>query len=111
MLVDTSVSFTLPTISGIPTACYTLIFDKVYSIKTSAEVTLASGSFNFDDPTQMILNHAVNSYDDRITLLDKGPDFYFLGEVNGANIVTTPTGMFSFTINFSDDCRTATIEP
>ena len=59
----------------------------------------------------MTLTHEVMNYEDRNTLFSKGPSFYFLGEVSGDMIPSsTFTARYTIIINFSDDCRTATID-
>jgi len=110
LLAHTTNSWNLPTISDIPTSCYTLTFDKVFSSLDDTEMALVDGSFSFSS-TQMTLTHVIMSFDDRRTLFSKGPTFYFEGEVTG-DMISEPvtTARYEFVINFVDDCRTATID-
>ena len=85
LLTQTLSSWTLPTISGLPTSCFTLVFDKIFSSIDDTEMSLVNGEFAFTS-TQMTLTHELLSYEDRNTLFSKGPDFYLIGDVTGINI-------------------------
>lgn len=107
LLTDTSATIALPTISGIIASCYTLTF-KVYRQWDNQDMEALLPAVFAIGATDMTITHVVSDYAERHSLFGSEV-YYFRGTVTVPGSPTSQTSDFTFTINFTDACRGATI--
>ena len=62
------------------------------------------------DASGLTVSHTHTNLADRLSLFGT-ETYYFRGTVTGSMSPTSPTSDFTFVIDFTDDCRTATMSP
>ena len=64
--------------------------------------------FQVNNPTDLSITHTESNFSDRLALFGTRT-YHFKGTITGTNSPNMPSDVFSFVIDFIDDCRTATI--
>lgn len=102
LLTETALIITLPIVSSTPDGCHTPTWKLYYTSDGSEK----GGSITFSS-TEMTLTHNNLSLTDRNTQFASGTDYYLQATYNDDS--GAQTDQFPLVINWSDDCRTATV--
>lgn len=108
LLQDTSKLINLPTATATPTGCFSVTWN-AYRQSDAVDMEVDSPTV-YSIPTGAIdlyLSHTVSDYAARLALFSGPVNYYFEGTFSDS--VPTMTSQFTFQIEFTDACRTATI--
>ena len=107
LLTDTTIQITLPTLSGIPLSCHSVTWN-VLRQTDNQDMEVAMPAVFSIGATALTLTHSVGNYADSLSLFGSAT-YFFQGTVTGAESPTSPTSDFTFVIDFTDTCRSATV--